>query len=69
MIKEKLLNNVIVCKELLKDIEEEVEEIVQGQRGHVSYFNCNKEKVSRSRLIILEKLLEVEKAFKENKQE
>lgn len=69
MIKEKLLNNIIVCKDLINDIEKEVEKIGKSENDYIIYCNCNKEKINRCRIVILEKLLEVEKTIKENKQE
>lgn len=69
MIKEKLLNNIIVCKDLINDIEKEVEKIYKTENDYIIYSSCNKDKINRSRIIISEKLLEVEKAVKDNKQE
>ena len=67
-IKEKLLANVLICKTLLDDIGKEVEEIHQTNRGYWSYFDCNKDKINRSRIVIGEKLLEIEKAAKGHRQ-
>ncbi len=69
MIKEKLLNNVLICKDLINDIEKEVEKISKSENGYILYSNCNKDKINRSRIVISEKLLEVEKTIKKNKQE
>lgn len=69
MIKEKLLNNILICKDFINDIEKEVEKIGKSENGYILYSNCNKDKINRSRIIISEKLLEVEKTIKENKQE
>lgn len=69
MIKEKLLNNILICKELISDIEKEVEKIYKTENKYIIYRNCNKEKINRSRIVISEKLLEVEETIKENKQE
>lgn len=69
MIKEKLLNNIIICKELISDIEKEVEKIYKTENEYIIYSNCNKDKINRNRIVISEKLLEVEKAIKDNKQE
>lgn len=68
-IKEKLKNNILICKELLNDFEKEVEKIYKSESGYISYNNCNKDKMNRNRIIIGEKLLEIEKVIKENKQE
>ena len=69
MIKEKLLNNILICKDFLNDIEKEVEKIYKTENDYIIYSNCNKDKINRSRIIISEKLLEVEKTIKEHKQE
>ena len=69
MIKEKLLNNILICKDLISDIEKEVEKISKSEKDYTIYSNCNKDKINRSRIVISEKLLEVEKTIKENKQE
>ena len=69
IIKEKLKNNILICKELLNDFEKEVEKIYKSESGYISYNNCNKDKINRSRIVIGEKLLEIEKVTKENKQE
>lgn len=69
MVKDKLLNNILFCKELLKDFEDEVEKIGMSESGYITYHNCNKNRMNRSRIIIGEKLLEIEKAVKENRQE
>lgn len=69
MIKEKLLNNIIMCKDLISDIEKEVEKINKSENGYILYSNCNKDKINRCRIVISEKLLEIEKAVKDNKQE
>lgn len=69
MIKEKLLNNILICKDFLNDIEKEVKKIYKTENDYIIYSNCNKDKINRSRIVILEKLLEVEKTIKENKQE
>ena len=69
MIKEKLLNNILICKDFLNDIEKEVEKIYKTENDYIIYSNCNKDKINRSRIVISEKMLEVEKAIKENKQE
>ena len=69
MIKEKLLNNILICKDFLNDIEKEVEKIYKTENDYIIYSNCNKDKINRSRIVISEKLLEVEKTIKENKQE
>lgn len=68
-IKEKLLNNILICKELLNDFEKEVEKVGKTKRGYFLYSNCNKDKMNRNRIIIGEKLLEIEKAVKECRQE
>ena len=69
MIKDKLLNNILFCRELLKDFEDEVEKIGKSDYGYITYYNCNKNRMNRSRIIIGEKLLEIEKAVKECRQE
>lgn len=69
MIKEKLLNNILICKDFISDIEKEVEKIYKTEKDYIIYYNCNKDKINRSRIIISEKLLEVEKTIKEHKQE
>lgn len=69
MIKEKLLNNILICKDLIDDIEKEVEKIGKSEKDYIIYYNCNKDKINRSRIIISEKMLEIEKTIKENKQE
>lgn len=69
MIKEKLLNNILICKDLINDIEEEVKKIYKTENDYTIYSNCNKDKINRCRIVISEKMLEIEKAFKENKQE
>lgn len=69
MIKEKLLNNILICKDLINDIEKEVEKISKSENDYITYHNCNKDKINRSRIIISEKLLEVEKTIKEHRQE
>lgn len=70
MIKDKLLNNILICKELISDIEKEVKKIYKTENDYYTiYSNCNKDKINRSRIVISEKLLEVEKTIKENKQE
>lgn len=68
-IKEKLLANILICKALLNDIEKEVGEIYKTDRGYWIYSNCNKDKVNRSRIVIGEKLLEIEKTAKGCRQE
>ena len=68
-IKEKLLANILICKALLDDIEKEVGEIYKTDRGYWSYSNSNKDIINRSRIVIGEKLLEIEKVAKEHKQE
>lgn len=68
-IKEKLKNNILICKELLRDFEKEIEKIGKSEYGFIIYYNCNKDKINRSRIIIGEKLLETEKAVKEGAQE
>ena len=67
--KEKLLNNILICREFLDDFEKEIEKTYENVRGYWSYSNCNKDKINRSRIVIGEKLLEIEKAVKENRQE
>lgn len=67
--KEKLKNNILICKELLNDFEKEVEGIKINEDGIILYYDCNKEKMNRSRVVIGEKLLEVEKAVRECRQE
>lgn len=70
MIKEKLLNNILICKDLINDIEEEVKKIYKTENDYYTiYSNCNKDKINRSRIVISEKLLEIEKTIKKNKQE
>lgn len=69
MIKEKLLNNILICKDLINDIEKEVEKISKSENDYIIYYNCNKDKINRCRIIILEKMLEVEKTIKEHRQE
>lgn len=69
MIKEKLLNNILICKEFISDIEKEVEKIGKSENDYIIYHNCNKDKINRCRIVISEKLLEVEKTIKEHKQE
>lgn len=69
MIKEKLLNNILTCKDLIDDIEKEVEKIYKTENDYIIYSNCNKDRINRCRIVISEKLLEVEKMIKENKQE
>ncbi|MEJ8752630.1 hypothetical protein WKS98_08390 [Lagierella sp. ICN-221743] len=69
MIKEKLLNNILICKDFLNDIEKEVEKIGKTEKDYIIYYNCNKDKINRCRIVISEKLLEVEKTIKEHKQE
>ena len=69
MIKDKLLNNILFCRELLDDFESEVEKIGKSDYGYITYYNCNKNRMNRSRIIIGEKLLEIEKAVKEDRQE
>lgn len=69
MIKEKLLNNILICKDFLNDIEKEVEKIYKTENDYIIYSNCNKDKINRCRIVIAEKMLEVEKIIKENKQE
>ena len=66
--KEKLLNNILICKELLDDIEKEVGKIYETERGYWIYSDCNKDKINRSRIVIGEKFLEIEKAVKECRQ-
>lgn len=68
-IKYKLLNNILFCRELLDDFESEVEKIGKSEYGYITYYNCNKSRMDRSRIIIGEKLLEIEKAVKECRQE
>ena len=67
--KEKLKNNILICKELLSDFEKEMERIDISEDGIILYYDCNKDKINRSRIIIGEKLLEVEKAVKERRQD
>ena len=69
MVKDKLLNNILFCRELLNDFEDEVEKIGMSESGYITYYNCNKNRMNRSRIIIGEKLLEIEKAVKECRQE
>ena len=69
MIKEKLLNNIFICKDFIGDIEKEVSKIDKTENDYIIYSNCNKDKINRCRIVISEKLLEVEKTIKENKQE
>lgn len=69
MIKEKLLNNILICKDFINDIEKEVEKIGKSENDYIIYSNCNKDKINRCRIVISEKLLEVEKTIKEHKQE
>lgn len=69
MIKEKLLNNILICKDFIGDIEKEVEKIGKSENDYIIYRNCNKDKINRCRIVISEKLLEVEKMIKEHKQE
>ena len=68
-IEEKLFINILICKDLLYELEKEVGKIYETDRGYWSYSNCNKDKMNRSRIIIGEKLLEIEKAVKECRQE
>ena len=68
-VKEKLFTNILICKELLNDFEKELEKIYECESGYTAYSGCNKDKMNRNRIIIGEKLLEIEKAIKENKQE
>lgn len=67
--KEKLKNNILICKELLNDFEKEVEGIKVSEDGIILYYHCNKDKMNRSRIVIGEKLLEIEKAVRECRQE
>ena len=68
-IEEKLFINILICKELLDDFEKEVGKIGKSEYGFTTYYNCNKNRMNRSRIIIGEKLLEIEKAVKECRQE